>query len=359
MSDSILPPAEDTLHPVHTRRRTLGWTQDDLAMRAGVPRSTVSAIEGRRLTPSVSAALALARALGLSVEQLFATDAAAPPPAWAWQPAAPRSRYWRAEVAGRTWLYPAEQTHQATIGHDGVAEAGARHERGSATPCATLVLAGCDPAMGLLATSLAQTSGFRVLPFQRGGAAALELLATGRIHVAAIHRSTPADPNRNARTVRSRLGTRCRLLRAADWEEGIVLPRHSRRRSLESCRRQIRRWAVREPGSAAHECLTELLGRTPHASHTWRSHAAVVEAVQQGLADAGICVRICAEEAGLPFVPVRRESLDLCFPTAIEDDPRVQALIRLLGSREHRERLRDLPGYDVTHTGALEVVGSP
>lgn len=309
------------------------------------------------MTPSVVAAIALARALRIPVERLFADEIPAPCH-WAWEPLAERSRYWRAEVGGRMWLYPADLTHDPALEHDGVARGAERVGRGSSDPFATLVLAGCDPAMGLLANCLARTSGFRVLAFQRGGAEALDLLATGRVHVAALHRSTPDDPDRNARTIRARMATECRLLRAAEWEEGVVLPKHSRRRSLESCRRGIRRWAVREAGSAAHECLEELLGRPPAKGCTWRSHAAVAEAVQQGLAEAGICVRICAEEAGLPFVPVRTESLDLCFPAAILNDPRVQALIRIVGSREHRERMRDLPGYDVTHTGALESVGS-
>ncbi|MBL8861440.1 MAG: helix-turn-helix domain-containing protein [Planctomycetes bacterium] len=358
MTDRIRAPGGETPHPILLRRRALGWTQDELASRAGVPRSTVSAIEGQRLTPSVVAALALARALRLPVEQLFA-DGAAAPCSWAWAPPSARARFWRAEVVGRTWLYPAELTHNPTLEHDGVAPLEQPVGRGPADPSATLVLAGCDPAMGLLASCLARVSGFRVLAFQRGGAAALELLATGRVHVAALHRSTPDDSDRNARTIRARMGSPCRLLRVAEWETGIALAKHSRRRSLESCRRGIRSWAVREAGSAAHECLEELLGRPPAKGRTWRSHAAVAEAVQQGFAEAGICVRISAEEAGLPFVPVRRESLDLCFPEALEDDPRVQALIRLLGSREHRDRLRDLPGYDVTHTGDLQSVGSP
>lgn len=354
--DRILPDGAGAPHPVQAHRRALGLSQVDLATRAGIPRSTLSAIESRRLVPSVLTALALARALGRPVEQLFAPPATAAQPAWAWEPAAPRARFWRAEVAGRIWHFPVEATHGCPVAHDGVIDGDQRQERHAGDPAATLVLAGCDPAMGLLAQSLAAASGFRVLTFHRGGAAALELLATGRVHLAGIHRSTPDDPDRNAEAVRSRVGNACRLLRVADWEAGIALPRHSRRRSAASCRREIRRWAVRERGSAARECLEELLGRPVASENAWRSHAAVAEAVQQGFAEAGICVRLSAEEAGLAFVPVRTEALDLCFPAALEDDPRVQALIRLVQSREHRQRLGDLPGYDVTRTGAVESI---
>ena len=53
---------------------------------------------------------------------------------------------------------------------------------------------------------------------------------------------------------------------------------------------------------------------------------------------------------------VRNESLDLCFPAAIEHDPRMQALIRLLRSRSHRRLIDELPGYDSSHTGEMRSV---
>ena len=57
-------------------------------------------------------------------------------------------------------------------------------------------------------------------------------------------------------------------------------------------------------------------------------HAAVAEAVRAGWAEAGVCVRFSAAEAGLNFLPVRSEALDLCFPATLQHDPRIQALAR-------------------------------
>ncbi|MCB1093233.1 MAG: helix-turn-helix transcriptional regulator, partial [Verrucomicrobiae bacterium] len=59
-------------HPVAQRRRARRWSQAEFATLAGIPRSTLSAIESRRLTPSVTTALAVARVLGCRVEDLFA-----------------------------------------------------------------------------------------------------------------------------------------------------------------------------------------------------------------------------------------------------------------------------------------------
>ena len=52
-------------------RARLGWTQAELAERVGVSRKTINTVENGVFTPSATLAIKLARALGLSVEQLF------------------------------------------------------------------------------------------------------------------------------------------------------------------------------------------------------------------------------------------------------------------------------------------------
>lgn len=342
-------------HPVAIRRKALDCSQEELAARAGLPRSSLSAIEAWRLTPSVTAALAVAGALECSVEELFGTGGkpAGLTAQWAWKPQAEPCRYWEAEVAGRRLMYPAEAFPGSGSAHDGVCRQGVLRERGETDAGRTLVLAGCDPAVGLLAAEYAAASGFRLLAFSRGGGPALELLRQGVVHVAALHRSTAERPERNAETARARLGDGYRLLRSADWEEGIVLPAGNHTRSVTACARHVRRWAMREKGSSARECLDELLPKPRISKHVAISHAGVAEAVRGGWAEAGVCVRICAEDAGLHFLPVRNESLDLCFSASMERDPRVQALIRLLRSRAYRQMIDDLPGYDARRTGEL------
>lgn len=350
---------KDTTHLVAARRKARGWAQEELAARSGIPRSSVSAIEAGRLTPSVTAALAIAKALECSVEELFAggESPSRRSQTWAWEPRADFNscRYWEAEIAGRRVLYPVESMPGCSWAHDGIFRGGVLHDRGPWEPEQTLVIAGCDPAAGLLSSEYAAASGFRMLAFSRGGGAALELLKQGVVHLAALHRSTADKPERNLETARKLLGSGFRLLRCADWQEGVALPAEDRSRSVRSCVDHVRQWAAREPGSAARECLDELLHRPLHSKRVMMSHHAVVEAVRGGWADAGVCVQLCAEDAGLRFLPVRTESLDLCFAASMEHDPRVQALIRLLRSRAHRKLIDELPGYDARNTG--EMVG--
>jgi putative transcriptional regulator len=54
------------------RRRVLaGYTQEELALAVHASRQTINAIENNRTLPNVSLALAIARAVDASVEELF------------------------------------------------------------------------------------------------------------------------------------------------------------------------------------------------------------------------------------------------------------------------------------------------
>lgn len=353
-----MPQDKNPPNGVAQRRGLMNWTQGDLATRADIPRTTVSAIEGGRLTPSVTAALALARALECSVEELFGTAAVSSPEVsqWAWQPVGEPSRYWEAIVSTRRLLFPVESLAVNAVPHDGIWSEGVSHEIHTGLAETTLVMACCDPAAGLLAAEYARSSGFRMIVLQRGSEAALDLLKNGFVHIAGLHRSTPQKPARNAETLRSRAGGGYRLLRLAEWEEGLVVGADVSSRSVSSIAKNCPQWALREPGSAARECLDELLASRPAPGRIVNGHMAVAECVRSGWAQSGICTRLAAEEAGLSFIPVRTESLDLCFAEAQQHDPRVQALIRLLRSRSQRRLISDLPGYDARHTGELSQV---
>ena len=350
MNDRII-----SSNPVLARRLARKWSQAELAECAGISRAAVSAIEGERLSPSVATALALAAVFECSVEELFGrvTTPVTTGPDWAWLPRTETCRYWEASVNSRRRLYPVEAVTLNPTPHDGVWQNGVLRESGLAAAETTLVMACCDPAAGLLAAEYARASGFRLLAFPRGGRAALELLRQRLVHVAGLHYSTDESPQRNTETVHAHFGGDCRLLRVAKWESGIALAADDRSRSAESVARRSLRWAARESGSAARECLDELLGKRHFAGREVNGHAAVAEAVRAGWAEAGVCVRFSADEAGLNFLPVRTETLDLCFPAAFQHDPRIQALVRLLRGRACRRLISELPGYNARETGEI------
>jgi molybdate-binding protein/transcriptional regulator with XRE-family HTH domain len=350
MSDRIVSD-----HPVLVRRTARNWSQAQLAERIGISRAAVSAIEGRRLSPAVSTALALAEVFDCSVEELFAPDRVPKVLAteWAWEPRGQASRYWEAEIEHRRLRYPVEAPSLNAIPHDGVWKDGIYRERGVGYAQLTLTMASCDPGAGLLSAEYARLTGFRLLLFPRGGLAALELLRRRLVHVAALHRSTPQAPERNAETVRERLGTGFKLVRFSEWEEGVAIAGDSARRSIAAIGKETSCWAAREPGSGARECLDELLAGRRFSGRELPGHATVAEAVRDGWAEAGVCVRLSAEEAGLRFLPIRKESLDFCFHESAERDRLVRALIGVLRTRAFGRLVSELPGYETRHTGEL------
>ena len=349
------PSASNRLRELRT---AAGLTQAELAERAGISRTAVTAIEGHRLLPSVAAALALAETLGTTVEVLFGRgETADRAPAWAWGPPDASHQYWQAEVGGQNWMFPAESFPMLTLLPDGTATAGRSSAHGDpATARRTLVVACCDPAAGLLASEFAQATGQRMIVLHRSSRQALDLLAQGKVHAAGLHLSTEDEPHANARLVRETLGDEYLLLRIARWQEGITAAASSRVRSVCGARRSRLEWVGREPGSGARQCLDRLLGTRPGPRHLAPNHRAVAEAVHAGWADAGVCVQLTSSEAGLAFFPVQQEAYELCIPKSAIDDPRLQALLKVVRSAEYRTLLSQLPGYDTVDTGGLAAV---
>src|SRR5262245_33352324 len=161
---------------VKALRQARGWTQDDLARAADLSRTGISAIESRRLVPSVAAAIGLARALDCTVEDLFGAPRAPNAAEFAWLPAAFPCRYWTAEVAGRTLLFPLESGPRGGLLHDGVAKHPGDLPQRQEIAKRTLVLASCDPAAGYMASAYRHSGGFRMLAFTRSSSEALELV---------------------------------------------------------------------------------------------------------------------------------------------------------------------------------------
>ncbi len=337
---------------VRARRVARGWSQEELAARAGISRTGISAIEMGRLVPSATAVLALADAFECRVEDLFSlTGETAGTESWAWEPASESCRYWHSNVRGGTLHYPVEATCVIRA-HDGVFEKGSFTARGQSTPNEVLVIASCDPAVGLLASEYQRQTGFQILALQRTSRDALALLSSGLVHVASTHLESRGESGCNAAAAATAVGSNICLLRAAFWQEGLAVAPDRRIKTVQQALDQRLRWIGREASSAAGELQRKLLpDQTP--KRIARSHRGVAEAVRAGWADVGVCVRLATEEAGLNFLSVREETCDLCFAEDQTSDPRVQALVETVQSTTYRTMVQDLPGYDSSETGIL------
>ena len=346
-------PHEDTFsNRVKACRIARGWSQEELARRSGISRPGISAIEIGRLVPSAAAALAIAAAFDCRMEDIFSIgDAQASARTWAWPPRHDPCRYWQAEVAGQHLLYPVEPPQLGTIGCDGTFANGEFRDRRQTAPGDTLVVASCDPAVGLLAAQIAQRSGFRLLALQRSSSEALAMLRKGLVHVAGIHFARANEPEVNSAVVRERLGTGYSLLHLAAWEEGVALTPNLGLTSLRATLGAKLRWVGREPGSAARYRLDELLGERKSPRRVAYDHRGVAEAIRCGWADAGMCHRMVSEEVGLDFLGFEKEVFDLCWSVDMDGDPRIQALVAAVRSPGYRDAITELPGFETSRCG--------
>jgi len=336
-------------------RSAQGWSQALLAEKCSVSRTEISAIETGRLVPSVAVALRLASALGQSVEAIFGADSGVPSVSWAWTGPAGDGRCWYAQVNRKLLAYPVEPTAAGSIPHDRTAPGGSDSQQSERT----LVIAGCDPTVGLLAHGLAQHHNIRLLPLLRSSGEALDLLRRGLVHVAGLHLTDESGRSVNDSSVRAKMGGGYRLVHQLRWDSGIAVSRGRKERTVSALLRARVRWINREEGSAARRALDFLLASRPRPSgykHVVHDHRSVAAIVSSGWAEAGICVKPAAAEAGVRFIPLHKEAYELCVADDNFGDPRIEALVATLQSAAFRQLIADVPGYVSRDSGAVRRV---
>jgi molybdate-binding protein/DNA-binding XRE family transcriptional regulator len=360
-------------------RQARGLSQQQLAGVAGVTRQAVSAVESGHSDPSLRVALGLARALGMTVEELFGPGEPGDPVLA--RPVAPVSapgtRVALATVGDTFVALPLDADLAARLGFgaaggltvrggsQGAQEAQGVHRasggqgaqvavRPIGPPRPTVVVAGCDPALPLLETPLALLDpplAFAWWPC--GSAEALRLAAAGLVHAAGVHRVGPRVGDDT-----SGIPGGGEVVGFASWREGLVVRPGAGVRGLDDVARQGLRLVNREPGAQARTLLDRerlRLGLEPSQLPGYDSlaagHLQVAAAIVGGLADAGVSSEPAALAYGLDFIPLAEEHFDLLLPAKHAASREVQGLVKVLTSPWLLAQLASLPGYDAARCG--------
>ena len=358
-------------------RQARGLSQQQLAGVAGVTRQAVSAVESGHSDPSLRVALGLARALGMTVEELFGPGEPGDPVLA--RPVAPvsahGSRVALATVGDTFVALPLDADLAARLGFGaaggltvrGGGSQGAQGVDGASggqgaqvavrpigPPRPTVVVAGCDPALPLLETPLALLDpplAFAWWPC--GSAEALRLAAAGLVHAAGVHRVGPGE-GEDA----SGIPGGAEVVGFASWREGLVVRPGAGVRGLDDVARQGLRLVNREPGAQARTLLDRerlRLGLEPSQLPGYDSlaagHLQVAAAIVGGLADAGVSSEPAALAYGLDFIPLAEERFDLLLPAKHAASREVQGLLKVLTSPWLLAQLASLPGYDAARCG--------
>jgi putative molybdopterin biosynthesis protein len=359
-------------------RKGRGITASDLARRVNVSRQTIHAIETGTYVPNTEVALHLARELEVTVDDLFtlsSTPATSPEPVTAEVlSASPPAKDQPVRVCqiGARWIaVPASSTPYFMPEADGVIKRVARvNGRADLIVFAKeeakekrLVLAGCDPATGLLAKMVERTSGVEIISAAASSKLALAWLKEGKVHIAGSHLEDSKSGEFNVPYVRATFpDEEILVVTFAGWEEGLVVAPGNPKtiRSAEDLTRPGVRFVNREPGSGSRALLDKLLDNAKIPADAVQGydrvafgHLPAAYQVESGEADACVATRSAAQAFGLGFVSLHSARYDLVMRKRTADLPAVKGFLDVLQRAALRRKLETLAGYDTSHTGAI------
>ncbi|HTX55974.1 MAG TPA: substrate-binding domain-containing protein [Candidatus Acidoferrales bacterium] len=296
-------------------RTARGLSQRALADAAGVTRQAVGAIERGRVQPSVGIAIALARVLGVRVEELFEA------------PAAPQPPFFEGVAREHLAIEPTRTTLPSAF------------------------VAGCDVVAGLLARHAAlRERELRVLWLPMTNRAALEQMRRGRVHAAVLH-GDARERGKDDELERFELAT---------TEEGWLIARGNplRVRGAADLARRGLRLVNRPRGAGARALLDEQLRRARLDPARIDGYERELEgqldagrAIAQGFADVAVGLASVAKLFDLDFVALRPERCTLVVPREHTRSAQVLMLLDTLRSQPYRDDVRGLDAYDVSRTG--------
>jgi len=358
-------------------RQKRGLAAAHLAKMAGVSRQTNYAMEAGTYVPNTAVALKLARVLEVRVEELFSLPGEFPAPEfrmeqatllpgtenpWEGQPVElcrVDDRMVAAAPSPVPWYFPASD---AIVTGEAAPKGKARLRVFDAERHFQnrVLIAGCDPAISVLARHV-QTTGHELVLAHRNSSQALELLKERYIHVAGTHLRDEASGESNLPDI-ARMFPRnsVAVISFAVWEEGIVLARGNPKaiRGVEDFARPDVTMVNREAGAGSRKLLDARLKCLQIAVSSVRGyrmeapgHLPAAWRVQTGEADCCIATRAAARLFGLGFIPLVSERYDLAIRRQYLDLPGIRALLDVLNRSQFRRELDSLGGYDTRTAG--------
>jgi molybdate-binding protein/DNA-binding XRE family transcriptional regulator len=368
-------------------RTKIGFSQGELAGRAGITRQAVASIESDLYLPTTAVALRLASALACRVEDLFSL---APTEdliegtliGHLSQTETPRSIRVKVSTVGKrtivrpvtdlgeqfSFAVPADGYVTATSGKRSGAAVSVKLSRDREAIQQEISVAGCDPAIFLVGEHLRRHKDrTTVVGWTMGSMAALQALQRGEVHVAGMHLFDPVSGESNVPFLRRSLkGSGYDVVTFATWEEGFLV-RPGNPKSIRTAADLAEPTVTlinREEGSGARLLLDQRLRASGvEPSHvqgydrTAATHFEVARAIVQNQADTGIGIRSAAQHFELDFVPLQAARYDLVVPKPyLKSHPTLAHLFETLVSRAFRNEIEALGGYDTSETGNIRAL---
>ena len=360
-------------------RKSRGLSASDLAQRVRVSRQTIYAIEAGTYVPNTEVALHLSRELEVPVEDLFSLSAereesSGSLAADVLSSAAPaKGQPVRiCQVSTRRVAIPVSSSPYYLPEADGIVKrAGRGKGRSELAVFAAeepglqrrLVLAGCDPATGLLARMVEKIGGVEIVSAAASSKLALTWLSEGKVHIAGSHLEDPDTGEFNLPFIRKAFPDGdVTVVTFARWEEGLVVAPENPKgiRKVEDLARKNVRFVNRELGSGSRALLDKCVAKAGIDAHRIRGyervaygHLAAAYCVVSRDADVCMATRSAARTFDLDFIPLHSERYDLVMRKGTARLAAAKAFLDVLQRAALRRKLEVLAGYDTSDTGAL------
>ena len=197
----------------------------------------------------------------------------------------------------------------------------------------------------------------------QGSLDGVDRLARGAACAALIHVPSADLSDFNRDIAQEKLkGRGVALVEWARREQGLVVARGNpkRIRAMRDLARRDVTFMLRQPMAGARLLFERLLEREGLKRGALRFHREeamsggdLAAAIQSGQADAGLAARSQARMAGLDFIPLVTERIDLAVSRARWFDPPLQSLWAFARSRRLATHAAALGGYDVAGLGTV------
>ena len=196
-----------------------------------------------------------------------------------------------------------------------------------------------------------------------GSLGGLTALKKGTCHVAGSHLLDTATGEYNISYIKRYLkGIRVSVFHLVLRDQGLMVAKGNPKaiRSIEDLTREDVTFVNRQAGSGTRVLLDYKLkqsGVKAEAIHGYGheefTHMAVAVDVLSGAADCGMGIYAAAKALNLDFIPMEQEQYDLIFPSFVLEQPAIQLVLETMRSREFKDRVIALGGYDPAKSGEL------
>jgi putative molybdopterin biosynthesis protein len=229
----------------------------------------------------------------------------------------------------------------------------------------TIVIIGShDITVDILSDEIREKdSAIRIASGNVGSLGGLLALKKGTAHVAGAHLLDTATGEYNISYIQKYLKrVPVHVFNLVVRDQGLIIQRGNPRqvRGIGDLTRDDLSFVNRQPGSGTRilfDYKLQEMGIDPSQIRGYDNeeytHMNVAVAVLNGMADVGLGIMAAAKALDLGFIPVLSEQYDLVIPSSFVNDHKIRLLISVARSKEFRNRVEALGGYNPEKSGAL------